>query len=426
MPTGLLLLLGRCGFVFPLVALAWLAYPSKDAAVRRQRKLLRRAIAPIAFWAGLQVPLSFPFEPRTGILHFLLAILGVTASFTGLAWGFCDEEIRWIGYLDPPLVDYETKHASLLDRIKWTVSLVSSPRGLGFSTGCRPNQLPKSLPEPPVAFLSTWLKQYTILQALLHVSLWLLSGSYHNSGDSLGFLAQKLGKVKSGHEYLDALAFALHTLCAGQAVWLGIELGTGIVMLAMFLVLRLARFLTASLPASLRPNPFEPHVWPPLFRSPYGTTGLADFWAYRWHQIYRRIFTLAGRTAKAICGKGALGQAASVFAVFAVSGFIHEWPVQTLDPSYPVDPLSQWNSIKFFMLQAVGILAEQALRAYYKPSRSVGLAYTLGYLLLTGHFLTGSLLSRGLPNVLLPTQHWTVCHWLVPYGPVLLGKDACR
>jgi Membrane bound O-acyl transferase family len=61
--------------------------------------------------------------------------------------------------------------------------------------------------------------------------------------------------------------------------------------------------------------------WPPLFERPWASTSLADFWRFRWHQMFRYVFVVLG--SRPVGAK--LGRPGALLGAFAVSSllFVH-------------------------------------------------------------------------------------------------------
>ena len=85
-----------------------------------------------------------------------------------------------------------------------------------------------------------------------------------------------------------------------------------------------------------------------------------EFWSRRWHQILRHTFMVMG----GYPGEWLAGSAGRLFGAFLASGIFHELGFYL--GGSPVD----FRVILFFVLQAIGILAEKAYTAY--TGRKVG------------------------------------------------------
>jgi hypothetical protein len=89
--------------------------------------------------------------------------------------------------------------------------------------------------------------------------------------------------------------------------------------------------------------------WPPLFEHPWASTSLADFWSFRWHQIYRYVFVVLGSRP----GGAMLGRPGALLGAFAVSEALHDIGMWGLGKGMGFRSISG-----FFPLMAVGIALE--------------------------------------------------------------------
>jgi len=106
----------------------------------------------------------------------------------------------------------------------------------------------------------------------------------------------------------------------------------------------------------------------PLFKDPFASTSLNDFWSHRWNLAFvemdRRLFVPVLRTR--------LTKVQTFFAVFVVSGVLHELAV-----SFSCG--SGWGGpLLYFIVQAAGVLIERKV----KPRALVGKVWTYTWLFL--------------------------------------------
>lgn len=102
----------------------------------------------------------------------------------------------------------------------------------------------------------------------------------------------------------------------------------------------------------------SPSVWPPVFNNPWTASSLHDFWARRWHQVFRHTFMVyggfPGKWIGELIGGRSLGRVGVVLGTFLASGLFHElgmWAMgQGLD----------WHVRKFFIIQSFLVLGERA------------------------------------------------------------------
>lgn len=92
----------------------------------------------------------------------------------------------------------------------------------------------------------------------------------------------------------------------------------------------------------------SPSQWPPIFDSPWLATSLTDFWAARWHQIFRQDFiAIGGKPLRLVAGRpgGVLG-------AFLVSGTLHIVGLWGMGKGADI------RVIYFFLMMGVGVILE--------------------------------------------------------------------
>ena len=114
----------------------------------------------------------------------------------------------------------------------------------------------------------------------------------------------------------------------------------------------------------------SPARWdPPLFRVPWLSTSVSEFWNKRWHQMLRSTFMAAGywpvRAAlKRIAGLR-VANIAAICGAFLASGIIHELGRSAMVPGFKITGVTV-----FFAIQPVAIFGEQLFE--YATGRRVG------------------------------------------------------
>ena len=98
----------------------------------------------------------------------------------------------------------------------------------------------------------------------------------------------------------------------------------------------------------------SPTAWPPCHDRPWRSRSLHEFWSRRWHQVLRHTFMVYG----GYPGRWLAGDIGALFGVFCASGLFHEIGF------YLGGQQIDWKVVAFFVLQAVGILAEKVYTAY--------------------------------------------------------------
>ncbi|KAF5375612.1 hypothetical protein D9757_008546 [Collybiopsis confluens] len=92
-----------------------------------------------------------------------------------------------------------------------------------------------------------------------------------------------------------------------------------------------------------------PIQWPKVFDSPWKASSLSDFWAKRWHQLFRHFFIGIG-SVPLYCAFGRVG---SVLGAFLVSGLLHYVGLFGLGNGSDI-----MGMVGFFLLMGCGVLLE--------------------------------------------------------------------
>ncbi|KAJ6577219.1 membrane bound O-acyl transferase family-domain-containing protein [Mycena capillaripes] len=104
----------------------------------------------------------------------------------------------------------------------------------------------------------------------------------------------------------------------------------------------------------------SPSDWPPIFDAPWRATSLTDFWAARWHQIFRQDFIAIGGKPLALV----TGRVGAVLGAFFVSGILHFVGLWGLGNGTDI------RVIYFFLMMGVGVILEEFWRRF--SGRRVG------------------------------------------------------
>nr|GAT60848.1 predicted protein [Mycena chlorophos] len=105
-----------------------------------------------------------------------------------------------------------------------------------------------------------------------------------------------------------------------------------------------------------------PSDWPPIFNAPWFATSLGDFWASRWHQVFRQEFVGVGaRPLRALAGS-----AGGVFGAFLVSGLLHFVGLWGMNKGADV------RVVGFFLMMGLGVVLESAFQQVFKRQRDNG------------------------------------------------------
>jgi Membrane bound O-acyl transferase family len=124
----------------------------------------------------------------------------------------------------------------------------------------------------------------------------------------------------------------------------------------------------------------SPDSWPPMFDSPFSCTSLSDFWAHRWHWMFRRVFDrlsipfvcimvpIIRFAGKGVHQKEPIITVTRTVVIFALSTLLHLFilyrATQTgYHKSYGSEFPQFWDLdlLLFFMSQPVGLFFESAV-----------------------------------------------------------------
>jgi Membrane bound O-acyl transferase family len=93
----------------------------------------------------------------------------------------------------------------------------------------------------------------------------------------------------------------------------------------------------------------SPGAWPPVMDNPWASQSLHEFWAKRWHQLFRQTFLVFG----GIPGRKIGGDVGLVLGTFLASGLFHECTILAMG--------CKWDSRVpiFFLLQGGSVIGER-------------------------------------------------------------------
>ncbi|KAI8442740.1 hypothetical protein BY996DRAFT_3976411 [Phakopsora pachyrhizi] len=139
----------------------------------------------------------------------------------------------------------------------------------------------------------------------------------------------------------------------------------------------------------------EDEFW---FDRPYLSNSLRDFWSNRWHSQLKQIFVEFGSNPIQYLSINLLGirsrnllRILRVFGAFFISGLFHElglWYATKLD--------KKLNNLKFFTMQAVGIVLESLFEKIFckQVGGFYGRIWSLGWVLLWGRLMIFSYIDH--------------------------------
>ncbi|KAF9007609.1 membrane bound O-acyl transferase family-domain-containing protein [Cyathus striatus] len=148
----------------------------------------------------------------------------------------------------------------------------------------------------------------------------------------------------------------------------------------------------------------KPSQWPPIFDAPWCATSLGEFWAKRWHQLFRDNFISIGAKPFTLLG----GRAGGVIGAFYVSGLMHDMGMWGMGRGVDFRRVGG-----YFVVNGFGVLVEQGWKKLTgkKVGGMVGWIWTMLWVISWGNMLVDAWCSRGLagskffPQSLRPTDY---------------------
>ncbi|KAF9239285.1 membrane bound O-acyl transferase family-domain-containing protein, partial [Melanogaster broomeanus] len=212
-------------------------------------------------------------------------------------------------------------------RYFWVVCMCQCPRGVGWSYK-QVNHLPSASTRSRVSFV-TWcllrvVAQYTLLEAALIYS------RYNPAFTSSATITAQPFFMRC----MSVAAFVAQTYAAVNCLY----------------------FLAAAV--TVAAGFYEPRSWPDVFGHWREGYTLGRFWGRTWHQLLRRFFSGFGKAATRALGIPPHTKYASgvqVVVGFLISGLVDAGGDAMLDVS------RAGFSFRFFLLQPLGIFAEEAV-----------------------------------------------------------------
>ncbi|KAF8999436.1 membrane bound O-acyl transferase family-domain-containing protein [Cyathus striatus] len=253
--------------------------------------------------------------------------------------------LRLVGQSTP------TNELSFVDRGKWALRLLSTPRAIGWEHEPRhvfPPHPPKS--QSKWSFIlsqSLTTIYYFIILDVVHTTI-VLSPAFRRDGVSL----------TSGGYLLRVLNTALHA----AHIWSYMSFG-----------------YTAASVLAVALNVTEPSDWPAIYGKWSDAYTVRRFWGRTWHQVFRRTVSTHGDfvTYRVLrIRKGSfLADNVHRYTAFFVSGVLHA------AGEYGMFRNQFWEksgAFRFFLLQATAIMVEQVISMIFHP-RPTPTLRRLGY-----------------------------------------------
>ncbi|KAJ2913634.1 hypothetical protein MD484_g6774, partial [Candolleomyces efflorescens] len=331
----------------------------------------RLAVLPVTLWTAFRTSTRLDLVVRLEDERLIywnhgLALAMFTLAMRAVIWTFKIEPLY-----KTTTTDLKSKPDSytITKVAKDAFDLSANLRGLGWNWS-------KGLVIPPetrpthsrLAFTLS-----TLLQTLLFTTLFDL---LHYTVQSLGpGLASPQGSTifdGSLPPHIRYTRSTLITLFTGLTVCLGIQIGYNLLTLAGLWVFG-----------------NHPSAWPPIFDTPWFASSLADFWARRWHQVFRDMFICGGSRPLA----RVFGRVGSVMGAFLVSGLLHVAGLWGMGRGTEF-----WSVAGYFLMMGVGVVLEGVWKAVTgkRVGGVLGNVWAFGWVVVWGNWMVDAWARKGL------------------------------
>lgn len=133
----------------------------------------------------------------------------------------------------------------------------------------------------------------------------------------------------------------------------------------------------------------HPSQWPPVFDSPWLATSLSEYWAKRWHQIFRDIFISVGGKPLSML----IGRVGGVMGAFLISGILHDFGLWGMGRG------AEFSTVGgYFLVQAFGIILEHTWRHFtgVRVGGIMGRIWTICWVVMWGQVIIDAWCRKGL------------------------------
>ncbi|TFK75135.1 hypothetical protein BDN72DRAFT_758403 [Pluteus cervinus] len=343
---------------------------------------LRIGLLPIALWANLRgatrVDISFN-DPRLVYFNQGLVLCHIVLAMRNIAWSFVLKPFKR-DKLKPTHAPNEHAHEQGESPGIDALDLIINLRGIGWDWS-------RGLRLPPETRRTNSMKSFTISTFTSLVSHILVFDLIHYAVQ--WFSPDTIGSPLGGSIYDMTLPLSIRipratiiTTLSGLAVYSAIQIAYDFSTLV-----------------GLHIFGQHPTQWPPLFETPWLATSLTEFWAKRWHQLFRDSFISMGAKPMSLIA----GRAGSVVGAFLVSGVLHDGGMWGMGNG------TEFSSVGgFFIIQGLGIVLEGLLRKItgHRVGGFFGWVWNTTWVIGWGHLLIDAWARRGLMgSVFIPDQY---------------------
>ncbi|PLW49948.1 hypothetical protein PCASD_01348 [Puccinia coronata f. sp. avenae] len=319
---------------------------------------------------------------------------------------------------EPPTPPPYPANPTFLQKIKFTIWILFSPRGLQTAWAPSLDIVPRG-PQMRVGKFFLYILFKTIICHLMMTVLWALAVmcAQHPNG-SFGLLADSWPQLEFLKNYpqFDYLMPAPF----GGAAWFAIDTLGSLLNLIELIIYQVGPYI---LPKDLAPGKFDSTLYPALFNDLHKRESLIGFWSKGWHAIFRRNIVFCGWKPMeylfSVFGKD-VGKMAGIMGGMIFSGIFHEYltaAVSRIDWGFP--------TVVMFALCGAGMVAEVQFKR--RTGRLVsgipGRIWVIIVIGSYGKYMVESWLNRGLGRSGIPPPSlWTWPRWVVPFSGLLPEK----
>lgn len=244
-------------------------------------------------------------------------------------------QLDWAFSRQPLKRESAEPHGSIWSSVKNTVDLTLNQRGFGWTWSGNYKPPPHTRPTSS----TTAFQMFTLASLLTHYVI----------ADCAHFLIQSTDWSRltnpAGAPIFDYglepipryLLSSFNSALAGLTIYCGIQCLYDMSTIVLLVI-----------------SNYSPLDFPPLFDAPWRATSLADFWAVRWHQLFRRVFIQLGAKPLSFfvgrqSGIGLLGG-------FVISGILHDWGMWGMAKD------SEFLTVGgYFIVQGLGVFLESTV-----------------------------------------------------------------
>ncbi|KAH9457007.1 hypothetical protein MJO28_011197 [Puccinia striiformis f. sp. tritici] len=420
-PTALLV---EMCFMFSLMfTQSALLHPKfQDSSTAR---LTRLSMGPllVAWWLCYPFRLPIlPFEDRSVFPGYLAATMifkSIESTFSGGPYHMRTlKEVEGVPVWEKDPVESPPKEGdpNLVDLLLWTVVLFTSQRGFRWSWGpaAKGNEM---------SFLKA-LQEMVRLQLVFLPCLAFVLHSQDLASYTIDPRKALLSLGVPSFPGLGIFAGVFHSICTMFLISSSLEMLSAIPVLSTYLLYPTLK--KTSLPLKVT-ELINPASFPPQFGSLFELSSLSHFWGKSWHQKLRRPFLFCGgkpamSLARFLGGSSNIQKACGAMGVFAISGFLHEYPMYAVQREPHPYPRELFKSLPasflFFFVQSFGVILEPFIIPHIPKRLGGGKLWTASFLLLTAPLFTRDICRPpGMFNRSGPLQQWTWLDIVVP-GPL--------